>query len=60
VLSFVWHPQEDAVIGLEKAGLLLQLNAECKGISIWMLFSILEISSDEVWRGGRLSTCVEA
>jgi hypothetical protein len=58
VLSFVWHPQEDAVIGIEKAGLLLQLNAECKGVSIWMLYSILEILSDGVWRGGRLSICV--
>lgn len=27
VLSYVWHPQEDAVIGLEKAGLPMQLNA---------------------------------
>ena len=58
MLSIVWHPQEDAVIGLQKAGLPLQLNVECKGIPIWMLISILEISTDEVWRGGRLRTRV--
>ena len=40
MLSCLWHPQEDAVIGFEKAGLPLKLNAECRGIPMVMLLAM--------------------